>query len=112
MTMSKEEALNKLNHFAHNVLHDTIIGDLVIDSLEHFRMQANSDFTFARLRNHKLHYENLKGESEHLLKKVSELRSEENILQSKHKRIEKRLCNLRDQAEEMRDNLNNVIQSI
>ena len=112
MTMSKEEALNKLNHFAHNVLHDTIIGDLVIDSLEHFSMQANSDFTFHNLRNHKLHYENLKGECDHLLKKVSELRSEENILQSKHKRIEKRLCNLRDQAEEMRDTLNNVIQSI
>ena len=110
--MSKEEALNKLNDFAHNVLHDTIIGDLVIDSLPHFKTQANSDFTFCNLRNYNLKYENLKGECDHLLKKVKELRNEENILKAKHVRIEKRLCNLRDQAKEIRDTLNNVIQSI
>lgn len=112
MTMSKEEALNKLNEFAHNVIGDTIIGDLVIDSLEHFRSQANSDYGFHNLQNYKTICESLRDENISLESRNTELHNTFQQLQTQENRIEKRLCNLRDQAEEMRDNLNNVIQSI
>lgn len=112
MTMSKEEAINKLNQFAHNVIGDTIIGDLVIDSLEHFRSQANSDYGFHNLSDYKTICESLRHENMSLQSRNTALHNTFQQLQTEENRIEKRLCNLREQAEEMRDTLNNVIQSI
>jgi len=106
MAMSKEEALSKLNDFAHNVIGDTIIGDLVIDSLPHFRSQANSDYGIHNLQDYKMICEALRDENISLQSRNTELHNTFQQLQTTENRIEKRLCNLREQAEEMRDTLN------
>tara|TARA_R110002167_G_scaffold75533_1_gene210731 strand:+ start:300 stop:641 length:342 start_codon:yes stop_codon:yes gene_type:complete len=110
--ISNDDSIIKLNEFAHNALSQTLLGDLVIDSLEHFRGQLSSDFGFHNLEDYRSQCEELRDEHIFLTERNKALENDYLNLQRQENRIEERLCKLRDQAEEMRDTLNNVIQSI
>ncbi len=103
--MSKSLQINKLQEFCLNEISDTLLSDILLDSLEMLRGQVNSDFSFGNFREFANEIDQLKNSIIELQDQKYVLKSEVNNLESQIKILSDCSDHARKDVERLSDRL-------
>jgi hypothetical protein len=96
--MSKSLQITKLHQFCFNEISDTLLSDILLDSLEMLRGQVNSDFSFGNFREFATEIDQLKNS-------IIELQVQKNQLLIETKELEAEANKLRMHSDDAREDI-------
>ena len=107
--MSKSLQITKLHQFCFNEIDDTLLSDILLDSLEMLRQQLDSDWGFAHFRNYAEEISQLKNEMISLQQAKNSLLIENKELEAEVERLRNSARNARKDVESLHDRLQRVL---
>jgi len=107
--MSKSLQITKLHQFCFNEIADTLLSDILLDSLEMLRGQVNSDFAFGNFREFATEIDQLKNSIMELQDQKYVLKAEVNDLENEINRLSDCSHNARKDVETLSSRLDQVL---
>lgn len=107
--LSKSAQIAKLHQFCFHGIEETLLADILLDSLEMLRGQLDSDFAFANFRNYAEEISQLKNDIIALQHTKSELLIANKELESEVDRLRNSARNARKDVETLHDRLERVL---
>ena len=103
--ISKSAQIAKLHQFCFNECKETLLADILLDSLEMLRGQLDSDFSFANFRNYPEEIDQLKNSIIELQDQKSVLKAQVNNLENQIKILSDCSHHARKDVERLSDRL-------
>ncbi len=107
--ISKSAQIAKLHQFCFNEVKETLLADILLDSLEMLRGQLDSDFAFANFRNYAEEISQLKNNIISLQHTKNHLLIANKELESEVERLRNSAHNARKDVETLSDRLERVL---
>ncbi len=108
--MSKSLQITKLHQFCFNEIADTLLSDILLDSLEMLRGQVNSDFAFGNFREFSTEIDQLKNSIIELQEQKYVLKAEVNDLESENNKLRMYADSARNDIENLQKKLANILR--
>ncbi len=108
--MSKSLQITKLHQFCFNEIADTLLSDILLDSLEMLRGQVNSDFAFGNFREFSTEIDQLKNSIIELQEQKYVLKAEVNDLESENNKLRMYADSARNDFENLQKKLANILR--
>lgn len=107
--ISKSAQIAKLHQFCFNGIKDTLLADLLLDSLEMLRGQIGSDFSYGNFRDYAQEIEQLKNSIIELQDRKNDLTVEVKDSENEVSRLSECYRSVRKDVETMSDRLERVL---